>query len=486
MKSYILLSAVLPLLLFGEGENKEIAIILKNDEIYSVQDLELLKDDFKQFSQQLSDNQHEKVSLLLNENKEAILEGLASIGHQSLKELKSEISALALANLHQVPEASSSATQAGPASEPSSSLAPSHHAPSMDHGAPMKPIPHDQISQYRPSLERHYMYSLLDFLYWTAHEGQQSYVLPNFVAPPPGIGGVTPFSGNTAQIGDLKEFTYDWAPGYRIALGFNFSPDYWDLEAQYTYVHPEGSSSVTDPHPPTTTEVGNGTAGPFFVATLLEFTGNTVAAATASAMLNYQTADLLLSKRFKLSKQILGRFGMGGTAAFLSHHFNVDYIPLQPGLLDKHRHKWKFQGGGFKLGLETDWLMGAGVSLLGRFNAGLLYGAYKNKFLNEAFNGSGQVLGGLAPGLSYTVQDTRMSVHRFASTAQFALEASWGTRINECVDIQLFAGYEFNFWFNVHYFLHSDTESGVSGRNTRYANELLGLQGLTLGSRLNF
>ena len=347
----------------------------------------------------------------------------------------------------------------------SSPIAANQAAPSLQKAKPQEAK--ERIFKYRPGLKQHDFYAYGEFLYWKANEQGLDYALRNVPQLPPTCSTCL-FTGTTSQIGTVTLGEYDWQPGLRVGVGAVITPDFWDLEAQYTYVAPEGTDSVNS-NPPSSHIMG----------TFAEFTNAEIDHAKARASLQFHLADLFLAKRFLISKQILLRLSGGATGAWIHQRFTVDYIAPSPEYHDQNFMAWKFHGGGVKMGLDVDWFMGKGIGLLGKIKGALLYGNYENTYTNFVYDQpSGHHI--------YTEQDNKLHDHRLVPTTQFAFGPTWSWKFN-CCALNLYALYELNLWFNLQEFLVSNTESGqASGRGSRYTHDVLGMQGLTAGIQFNF
>jgi hypothetical protein len=312
----------------------------------------------------------------------------------------------------------------------------------------------------RRLLDHYYWYAGADYLFWKVSQSHLDYVIPN--APLPSSIPTNHFAGDTAQIGSIKEVNYNWNSGFRLNVGSIFPPDFWNIEAQYTYFHTHGSSRAF----PETNSILYGT--------LNEYTFVSPASASASAQFNYNVGDLFLAKRIGLSKQILCDLHMGATIAWLNHHFRTTYYPVEGatrynGIL--HR-RWNFKGGGIKTGFSTDWYLGNGLSIFSTFNISALYGSLQNYFkqISVSYSSTDPI---------YPVQGNRLHDHRVVCSLQFLAGPSFGWRFSDW-GFNLSAGYELNLWYNVHETLFSEIAVSTSSRVSRYEIGTLGLQGLTV------
>ncbi|MBS0606843.1 MAG: hypothetical protein JSR57_07835 [Verrucomicrobia bacterium] len=320
----------------------------------------------------------------------------------------------------------------------------------------VKKAPDNKVFEYRPSLTKHDVYARGDFLYWKASEPETEYVITHF---PPQIPNIS-----VGAVGNLKPTVFDWQPGFRVAAGAVLTPDFWDLEAQYTQIDPDGSAHAK-------ASGNNAIRGVWNQETF-----NTPTSASSRISLSYKTADLILGKRWRISSRLLARFYTGLTGAWIHQHFNIRYNGTPPqGSSVEIQMKWGFQGGGLQVGWDYDWFIGKGISLFGWIKGGLLYGHYRNRTFTEKFPPNPQV-----------IENVRLSENRIATMLQLALGPSWGKMFSRW-GINFFAGYELTMWFNLHEQLHGDT-SGVSyaPRPSVHPNAPLSLQGFTGRFEISF
>lgn len=313
--------------------------------------------------------------------------------------------------------------------------------------ASAKSVSNGCLYRYRPRVDKHGWYARGEYLLWKAEEGELDYILTN--AQPYGFTGAT---------GKLKEAGFDWASGLRVAAGVVFSPDYWTLEGQYTWIKPTGEDSA------------HASSSNLLQGTYNQSNSSPIQSAHSRIILSYQLGELILAKRFQFSNQILCRFHSGLIGAWIEQDWNIYYKDSNP---PGHIHqKWQFQGGGLQVGIMGDWFFGRGVSMLVQARGALLYGAYDNHLHNT----SGSNL----------VEGPKYHDHRVASTLQIILGPSWG-RVYRYWGVNISVGYELNVWFNLQQVLRSFDKTGApNGRDSRHSNANVALQGVTTRLQLDF
>lgn len=144
------------------------------------------------------------------------------------------------------------------------------------------------------------------------------------------------------------------------------------------------------------------------------------------------------------------------------------------GNFDRIKDKWHFFGGGLRVGFSADWFWGCQLYLTGRATFATLVGEYKNEITQRLDDGS-------------IVQDVKYEDHRLAFHSQMMLGPSW-QQICECWSAEIFAGYEFNIWFNINEVFRpgSITPNPNFAKPTNMQNGAFGLHGLTLRFTVGF
>lgn len=292
-----------------------------------------------------------------------------------------------------------------------------------------------------------------EFLYWTVEEGTLDYAIRM---------NKSTSSFQSFGIGDYKTADYDWRPGYRIAVSYYRCPKYWEATAQYTWLYDRGSDSATKPeetdrylNPTRTTQ----SFGVFETAKSL-------------IDLHYHVGDLNAARVFDPNPHLRLRVLGGLTAAYIEQSWKMRYTD-NLGESERVKEKWRFWGGGFRMGVAADWYLGCQFYLTGRTTFAALIGTYKNEEIQT--QGASKLL----------LSDATYDDHRFSVHGQFLLGPSWQIPC-DCWSFELFAGYEFNVWFNLQERIRTLLDTPMSSKETLYANGLLGLHGLTLRLTLGF
>lgn len=301
-----------------------------------------------------------------------------------------------------------------------------------------------------------------EFLYWLANESALDYAIS--MNRPVG-------SENTAAIGNYKKANFGWSPGFRVNFGHFNAPHYWDVFGQYTYVPCFGRDHANAPK----------AAGQFLNGTWIEpDVGQppiaSLQSATSTIDLQYHLIDLLFTRRFHTNNHLrINVFG-GPTAAFFYQKWKVHYLDTK-GLSSKLRNRWQFQGIGLRLGLKFDWFLGCDLYLTGLVSNGLLSGWYKN----SAFQTTTAPVDAANP----VIRDSHLHDNRLTYTAQFLTGPSWQKRFTN-IRTELFAGYEFTIWTNLHEVYRSSFGPPHAAKETFINDSNLSFQGLTVRLNVDF
>jgi hypothetical protein len=172
-------------------------------------------------------------------------------------------------------------------------------------------------------------------------------------------------NGNTVQT-DYKAFVFQWAPGFRVGLGYNMEHDEWDTQASYNWFQSHASAASDGPITPG-----------FFAARLSDL--EPFSTGKASINLHYNMFTWDLGRSFLVSNHLALRPVIGMKAGWItqkihSHWTLFDIIPIYAA----ENLKQSFKGGGPKGGVTSKWYLGNTqkhlFSLISTFEAGYLWG----------------------------------------------------------------------------------------------------------------
>jgi len=176
------------------------------------------------------------------------------------------------------------------------------------------------------------------------------------------------FALGTTPHGHVKNVTYDWSWGYRVGGGSNFQHDGWDLFIDWTAFRANGS----DHHWTNPPASGNLLTWGDLAASV-----NVAVFAKGVTRLQVHFLDMELGREFFVSKWLTLRPFVGGRAAWVERKMKVIYqalgieIPMDKATIHLVN---RFNGGGLRLGLDSQWIVDWGFSFYGDLALSLLYG----------------------------------------------------------------------------------------------------------------
>ncbi len=311
------------------------------------------------------------------------------------------------------------------------------------------------------SKDRKVLFFNLEFLYWTVNEGALDYAIK---MKKPAWG--TP----TDAVGHYKRAEFNWDPGVRFNFGYFNAPHYWDAQVQYTYFYSAGNETAKAPHE--STLFLNGTwPQP-------DPTGATpLAQAKSEVSLMMNLIDLIMTRRFHPNPHLRIRVHGGPTIAWISQKWEINYLDTAGNKSHLH-NKWHFVGAGMELGGIFDWFMGkGGYYLTAGGSLAFLGGDYHNVSKQNS------TVTGVLPLRNAHYQDTRLVPH-----FQIYGGPSWQQSFKK-IRTEIFIGYEFNIWGNLHEVIRTAFDTGTSPtapKLTSLDSGWVGLQGITFRWNLDF
>ncbi|HSX03964.1 MAG TPA: Lpg1974 family pore-forming outer membrane protein [Rhabdochlamydiaceae bacterium] len=190
------------------------------------------------------------------------------------------------------------------------------------------------------------------------------------------LSGLPVLSGNTRA----KTVNFNWDWGFRLGLGANLEHDGWDIFLNWMQFRTHANRFITPnatetlfpvlPHPGS---VGN------------EFGNATASAASSKWKLHLNEIDLEGGRQFFVSKWLTVKPHAGFRTAWIRQKDHVKYLGLVgPAFpLGKVDMKCNYWGLGIRGGLDTQWGIACGWSVVANYAASILYGFF-NSHHNEA------------------------------------------------------------------------------------------------------
>lgn len=306
----------------------------------------------------------------------------------------------------------------------------------------------------------------LEFLYWCVNESAMDYALKM----------KSPAWGNpTEGVGHYKVIDFNWSPGFRMNVGYFNAPHYWDAYLQYTYFKAKGDDHAKAPHEPDL--FLNGTwAQPAFGSK----DEIPLAKAHSSVEFNLNILELLATRRFHPNPHLRMRLYGGVSVGWIRQNWEIDYHDTADNTSHLHNH-WRFTGAGLRAGYMLDWFLGkGGIYFTGVFSAAVYAGSYHNISKQHSSDSNSGGFNTALPFRNVHYRDVRLVPH-FQLMAGPSWQMAFGAYRTE-----LFAGYELNFWTNLHEVYRTTTSAPTQAKQTIMSNSVIGIQGLTVRWNLDF
>ena len=285
-----------------------------------------------------------------------------------------------------------------------------------------------------------------DFLFWQPSQGVDWAI-------------TTTLSGNFEGI-EYHIPSFNWAPGFRVGLGFIMEDDKWNTQLSYTWFQSKASANVS----------GNITS-PFFGSLLALY--RSYQAAHVNWAINFNMFDLDLGRTLWDNKNFSLQPIIGLKGGWIRQKINSQWQnPLVSGirffLTANENLKNNFVGFGPKGGVKGKFLLGSldkcRLSIFGDLEAAYMWGNWRIK---DEFNGG------------LTAVSTNAGERNFGS---FALQSILGIGLDlnlgkDQTHLTAKLGYELQDWLNQYQVFDNDTGE--------HNNDLI-LQGITADLRINF
>lgn len=307
--------------------------------------------------------------------------------------------------------------------------------------------------------------------------------------------GGSPPDGSPPPLGvsrAISEFGFEYKPGFKVGLGINFDCDNWELYAEYTYLHPSVSTSIS----PFTAYVD---ANDVLTVSQIIPAGfgysqndNFYNGATGNWDLKLDLADLELARQYYVGRCLTFRSFGALRAAWIRQDYTAEYQgynqtnDLAQSVTYKQTANTKSWAIGPRVGVDAKWLFCGGFRFFGNTSGSLLFTKYTKVSENSA-----RLVTTIATGAQVIIpQDTA----RFTSDpcyvrpqAEMTIGAGWGDYFfcNKWY-FDLEVGYTFNVFWNQNMFLETLVTNTSAQLPTKVKGGDLSLHGLVVTARLDF
>ncbi|NGX48258.1 MAG: hypothetical protein K1000chlam3_01649 [Chlamydiae bacterium] len=252
----------------------------------------------------------------------------------------------------------------------------------------------------------------------------------------------------------FQKLSFDWAPGFRIGIGYTSSCDCWDTQFSYTHFQTKGANRAK----------GDMIKSEYFGSIFSDlgfYQQAKIRAKIEYNMFDWELGYLLCPSECLFLRPVIGIKG-GWIHQTLKTPLkktfdilNILFIPVKA----EETLRNDFWGIGPKGGVNSKWFLSSCFSLVGDFSAALMWGhwSFSDQFLDSS--GSNIV--------------TKIAGRNFGA---FMLQGFLGLGLDIC-NFSLKVGYEVQDWFNQYQIFDNGT-GGQSGN--------LILQGLRFQVRFDF
>lgn len=267
-----------------------------------------------------------------------------------------------------------------------------------------------------------------EFLWWRAQIDNLGYAI-NY--------GVDIASLPSVVSGHLKEPDFEFDPGVRVSVGYDFGRDNWDVFLRWTYqntsvTNSTGSTGISDGIDPIKID------DQFFTF----FRSADVGKAKWQNKLN--VLDFEMGYDYFLSRQCSLRPFMGLKAAWIDMHYQIDYTNVVlNGLNERINTKSDYWGVGPQVGMSGNLHIGWGFSIYGLTSAALVYGTYDSRFSEtDTFGGQDVV--------------KHDNFTRQRAIAQIAIGVEWAWCFSGSYLLAFNLGWEGQYWWNQYEMLYGN------------------------------
>ncbi len=308
------------------------------------------------------------------------------------------------------------------------------------------------------------IFFMADFLVWQAHENGLSYAVKGQSGQP---------TASALYNSSAKTMHFDWDCGFRVGFGWNTPHDGWDILTNWTWFEntAHGKAEVSS-------------------SALLLSTDNYPAAnegldgfrsAQAKWRLHLNLIDVELGREFFVSKWMTLRPFIGVRSGWVHQKKIITLGDATPSDSQKGAltiDKCNFWGFGPRSGLNTQWGLGCGFSIIGNGAVSILYGNFQGNDLQQ------QRLSGTS---NNTVVNNTDSVRVSRAISELVLGLRWDKMLaDDSLHLGIQAGWENLMFFGQNQFKNFSGTTQTSAGNFVSNQGDLTIQGWTLSARLDF
>lgn len=279
----------------------------------------------------------------------------------------------------------------------------------------------------------------------------------------------------------MKSPNFNWDWGFRLGLGLNMAHDGWDLYLNWTRFYTDSHRNVRPAINEFLLPIFLGSDG--FTGGVAESQPKLASFAKNDWRMHLNELDLQLGRNFFVSKWLAVKPHAGLRSAWVRQKDNALYqivINPNPGIRysDATAHmKCNFWGLGLTAGVDTQWGLGCGFSLLANYAASTLYG-----YFDVLHKETGTFVGG---GLN-NFFDAHDFYHVVRVVTDFIIGLRYDYVFGDCdfYHLGFQAGWEHHLFFGQNQFLRFVDDSNPGMIATNLGD--LSLQGFSAQVRFDF
>ena len=281
-------------------------------------------------------------------------------------------------------------------------------------------------------------------------------------------------SNSMPMKGKIKDLQFNWNWGLRFGLGYNISHDAWDFKAHYTWFDAKAGGATRQGVENSVVPLRASTA--MIAGEGKEFTSCSIAKSEFATY--YKDLSLELGRAHFMSKYLSFRPHWGIKSARINQSQTIRYSGGDEanGGLGVHtvhvKDRCEFRGLGPRVGLDSKWHLGAGVSLFGNVNGALVFGAFDVDH-EEQFSGD--------PKKHLELNSNQRA---FSPTTHMHLGLRYDTYLHNCTQhLGIGLGFEAQHWWKQ---AQRFKVEGNAKSRMDYATNDLSLYGMTLDVKWSF
>lgn len=272
--------------------------------------------------------------------------------------------------------------------------------------------------------------------------------------------------------GKYVDLNFRYKPGFKVGLGMNFDYDQWDTFIEYTWFR--STETVRKNLNPNNTEIHLIPAWQFPA-----FLNPTYSSGSEKWKLRMDLIDWDLARNCFVGKKLCLRPFIGLRGAIIDQKVTVDYVNTTAAALlispstyvHQKSHSW---GIGPRVGIGSNWNLGAGYRLFGNGEFDVLFTQYNLRTVQAAIDSDDS---------TYSLKQNNVNYLR--THVDLKLGLGWGSYFAKNKwHIDLAADYGFQVFFNQNMFRSVLSTDVVS--KSILPNGNLYIQGLTATARFDF